>query len=78
MSKKRNLYFLNARGKKILVAEQVPLKGIEKIIKDYVHGLNPDYKIYYYRSWERDSSLGKPAVVFDIDSHFEFFIWEEE
>lgn len=73
----RNLYYLNAKDEKILVKENVYAKDIEKLITDYIYQLNPNYKINYFRSWTRDSSLNeKSAIIYDFGSHYEFFIWE--
>ena len=66
MSDMSTLYF--AGREKILVKENLTEEdNVFELIKDFIHSLNPDYKIPYFRSW------GKNPVVFDVGSHTEFF-----
>ena len=63
-----NLYFERSNGEEILVKENVNNEKVLTDIKEYVNKLNPNYKIYYVRSWTID---GK--TTYDVGSHTEFF-----
>lgn len=39
------------------------------MIKDFIHELNPNYKIYYFRHWINKEN----ELVIDVGSHSEFF-----
>ena len=68
------LYFLDSRGGKRVVQEYIEKNDACCAIHNYVHELNPDFKIYYIRSWEMD----KGVTRFDVGSHTEFFEHVEE
>ena len=38
-------------------------------ITEYIHSINPNFKIYYMRSWADE----KGGITYDIGSHAEFF-----
>ena len=62
------LVFKNAWGQEKLVKADVTEDELFKCIKDYVHNLNPNFEIYYMRSW------GENPVTYDVGSHTEFFL----
>ena len=68
------LYFLDSRGNQRLVKENVEAKTAIKEIETYVHSLNPNYKIYYYRSWYSEDHKG---TMYDVGSYTEFFVLGE-
>lgn len=71
---KGSLYFLS-RGEERLVKENI--ENDEKLfcaIHEYVHSLNPNFKIYYIRSWQEEDGSTK----FDVGSHTEFFVFRED
>lgn len=69
-----NLYFIRSNGEKRLVKESVKPEAVIKEIKAYTHSLNPNYKIYYYRSWYSEDHKG---TMYDVGSHTEFFVLGE-
>ena len=68
------LYFIDARGEMRLVKKDVEAETATKEISAYVKTLNPDYKIYYFRSWYSEDYGG---TMYDIGSHVEFFLLAE-
>lgn len=66
------LYFNNSHNENIYVTtcEQ---ESIMKNITNFVKKLNPNFKIYYIRSWEE-----KGKTWYDVGSHTEFFFTEEK
>ena len=62
-----DLFFNNRYDENIFITsckqEDIILK-----IKQYIHKINPNYKIYYIRSWEDDT-----RIWYDVGSHSEFF-----
>lgn len=75
-----NLFFLASNGEKRLVKENIQLeenadavtsKVVSQEIRKYVAALNPNYKIYYTRSWYSSEEKG---TMYDIGSHTEFFL----
>lgn len=69
------LYFLDSYGNKRLVKTDVIPETATKEIEAYTHSLNPNYKIYYYRSWYSENDGG---ILYDIGSHSEFFLLVDE
>lgn len=65
----KNLYFIRSNGKYLLVESKVEEKDTIKFIKKFVKEKNPDFKIYYIRSWETDE-----GTMYDVGSHTEFFL----
>lgn len=63
-----NLYFIRSNGEKRLVTENINKETIMNHIHEYVASLNPNFKIYYFRSWEEDG-----GTMYDVGSHTEFF-----
>lgn len=64
------LYFKSSRGEKRLVKENISQENAIPIICDYVKSLNPNYTIYYIRSWEDEDK----NIHYDVGSWSEFFI----
>ena len=66
-----NLIFLRSNGTVKVVARGISAEDetITKRIKKYVNSINPNYKIYYFRSWKKDED-----IYYDAGSHTEFFI----
>ena len=64
----RNLYFINSNNEKRLIQENVDPKTIIHYIEEYIANLNPNFKIYYIRTWEEDG-----GTMYDVGSHSEFF-----
>lgn len=63
-----NLYFIRSNGEKRLVRENIDPEKAIGYINEYTHSLNPNYKIYYVRSWGKDN-----GTMYDVGSHTEFF-----
>lgn len=70
-----NLYFENRLGELRLVKSNVKTDEIYKVISNYVKQLNPNFKIYYTRSWVSEEDK---TIVYDVGSHSEFFILKTE
>lgn len=68
------LYFEDRYNNKRVVKENIAENEIYSAITEYVHSLNPDYKIYYMRSWEAENG----DIHYDVGSHVEFFIYRKE
>ena len=66
-----NLYFEHSNGGLTLVRSDCPQDNVLSEIKSYVKLLNPNYKIYYIRSWGDDIQ----GYTYDVGSHTEFFHW---
>lgn len=64
----KNLYFIRSNGEKRLVRQNINPETALGYIEEYTHSLNPNFKIYYFRSWEEDG-----GTMYDIGSHTEFF-----
>lgn len=64
-----NLYFKNSYGQYRLVNNNINSDNAINKIKEYVHKLNPDFQIYYIRSWPIPE-----GTMYDVGSHTEFFI----
>lgn len=63
-----SLYFIRSNGEKELVKSQLETdKEVLTHIKNFIHSKNPNFQIYYYRTW------GTNPVVYDVGSHTEFF-----
>lgn len=68
------LYFEDRFNNKRVVKEDIAETEIGSAIIEYVQSLNPDYKIYYMRSWEAENG----DIRYDVGSHVEFFIYRKE
>ena len=64
-----NLYFIRSNGEKRLIYENIDSEKVIGYINEYTHSLNPNFKIYYIRSWEEDG-----GIMYDVGSHTEFFL----
>lgn len=69
-----NLYFQDSLGNERLVKADPREDEVGSAIIEYVHTLNPNYKIYYTRSWMTDTG----DTIYDVGSHTEFFILRKE
>lgn len=66
------VYFENSNGKRRIIGENVSTyQEIMKIIQDFLNEHN--YKSYYTRIWREDG-----WTWFDVGSHTEFFLCDEE
>ena len=65
----KNLYFIRSNGEKRLVRENIDPETAMGYINEYTHSLNPNYKIYYIRTWESEE-----GTMYDVGSHTEFFL----
>lgn len=63
-----NLYFIRSNGEKKLAHENIDPEKAISYINEYTYSLNPNFKIYYFRSWEEDG-----GIMYDVGSHTEFF-----
>ena len=63
-----NLYFIRSNGEKRLVRENIDPDKAMGYAQEYVHSLNPNFKIYYIRTWPANG-----GTMYDIGSHTEFF-----
>lgn len=68
-----NLYFEHSDGRHSLVAENVDPKNVLELIYADVESRNPNYRIYYVRSWECNGE-----THYDVGSHTEFYILKGE
>ena len=64
----RNLYFLDSRGGKRLLATNVDWETALKVKNDFLEAHN--FKQYYMRTWEVSE-----GTMIDVGSHTEFFLW---
>lgn len=64
----KNLYFIRSNGEKRLIRENIDPDNAMGYINEYTYSLNPNFKIYYFRSWEEDG-----GIMYDVGSHTEFF-----
>lgn len=64
-----NLYFIRSNGEKRLIHENIDPEKVISYIKEYTYSLNPNFKIYYIRSWETEE-----GTMYDVGSHTEFFL----
>ena len=62
------LYFENSRGEYQYIGETTP-EEVGKMIGDFIHERNPNYKMYYTRAWG-DAIQG---FTYDVGSWVEFF-----
>lgn len=65
-----NLYFKDCHNDERIVKTNIQEDEVGATIVDYVRKLNPNFKIYYTRSWMNNSG----DTVYDVGSHTEFFI----
>ena len=72
----KNIYFKKSYDVvKVVKIDADPSKILHEI-KEYVRKINPNYKIYYFRSWGDPSD---PKITwYDVGSHTEFFYVVEE
>lgn len=66
------LYFLSSYGEKRLIRENIDPNQAMGYINEYIATLNPNFKVYYVRSWESDE-----GTMYDVGSHSEFFLVDE-
>lgn len=64
-----NLYFERSNGECVLVKSNILYEEVSQEITNYVTALNPNYNIYYIRSWEDEQ-----GIIYDVGSHTEIFI----
>lgn len=64
----KNLYFIRSNGEKRLIRENIDPDKVIGYIEEYVHTINPKYKIYYTRYWEENG-----GTMYDVGSYTEFF-----
>ena len=65
----KNLYFLSSYGEKRLVRENINPETAMGYINEYIATLNPNFKVYYVRTWESED-----VTMYDVGSHTEFFL----
>ena len=65
----KNLYFLSSYGEKRLVRENIDPETARGYINEYIATLNPNFKVYYVRTWESEE-----GTMYDVGSHTEFFL----
>ena len=65
----KNLYFLSSYGEKRLVRENIDPETAMGYINEYIATLNPNFKVYYVRTWESEK-----GTMYDVGSHTEFFL----
>lgn len=61
------LMFKDQFGDERFVAEVADEREANVEMMNYIHKLNPSYKVHYVRSW------GEEPVIYDVGSHSEFF-----
>lgn len=66
-----NLIFQHSDGRETIISKTATEENAFIKIKEFVAELNPNYEIYYIRTWET-----KRGTMFDIGSHTEFFLLE--
>lgn len=65
----KNLYFLSSYGEKRLIRENINPETAMGYINEYIATLNPNFKVYYVRTWESEK-----GTMYDVGSHSEFFL----
>ena len=65
----KNLYFIRSNGERILVEPKTKEDNTIKFIKKFVKEKNPNFEIYYIRSWKTEE-----GITYDVGSHTEFFL----
>lgn len=65
---KHALYFQHSNNELTLVEENVTESNVINSIKTYIKKLNPNFKIYYIRTW-----VDNGVEIYDVGSHTEFF-----
>ena len=65
----KNLYFIRSNGEKRLVRENIDPETAIGYINEYIATLNPNFKVYYIRTWETEE-----GTMYDVGSHTEFFL----
>lgn len=65
----KNLYFIRSNGERILVEPKIKEDNTIKFIKKFVKEKNPNFEIYYIRSWKTEE-----GIMYDVGSHTEFFL----
>ncbi len=64
-----NLYFIRSNGEKMLVETNIEEKYVMKSIIAFVKETNPNFSMYYTRSWKTEE-----GTMYDVGSHSEFFL----
>lgn len=67
----KNLYFIRSNGEKRLVRENIDPETAMGYINEYIATLNPNFKVYYVRTWYSEDHKG---TMYDVGSHTEFFL----
>lgn len=67
------LYFEDRYEKRHLIAEKPTREELIKCMWNFIHEKNPNFKVYYTRSWINDEKL----EVLDVGSWSEFFLIEK-
>ena len=70
------LYFRSSQNQRRLVQSDISKNDAYKYIVDYVRQLNPNFKIYYCRTWQNPDNPHE--TIYDVGSHTEFFIFQEK
>lgn len=73
MTNPGKLYFKHSYGFTEKIKDGIGRDECCAEINRFVKEINPDYKIHYVRTWEKDG-----VVHFDVGSHSEFFYWAEK
>lgn len=68
----KNLYFIRSNGEKLLVKSKIKEDNTIKFIKKFVKEKNPNFEIYYIRSW-----VTEEGIMYDVGSHTEFFLFSD-
>lgn len=66
-----NLIFLHSDGRETIVSNTATEENVITKIKEFVTKINPNFEIYYIRSWKT-----KRGIKYDVGSHTEFFLLE--
>lgn len=69
----KNLYFIRSNGEYLLVEPKIEEKDTIKFIKKFIKEKNPDFEIYYIRTWETNE-----GTMYDVGSYTEFFLWGDK
>lgn len=68
------LFFKDSRGNMRLVNSTISEDNIYPEMIKYIEKLNPNFHVYYIRSWDISDNTTK----FDVGSHTEFFFFSKQ